>query len=73
MTVLDVKVAAARAAGSLSRRAGRGGTSLPGKVLMRLDPHAIANTSAESTPPERPRITSSGPTMSRMRAVDSAT
>jgi lipid II isoglutaminyl synthase (glutamine-hydrolysing) len=40
--VLDVKVAAARAAGALSRRAGRGGTSLPGKLLMRLDPHAIA-------------------------------
>jgi UDP-N-acetylmuramyl tripeptide synthase len=43
MTTLDdMKVAAARAAGALSRRAGRGGTSLPGKVLMRLDPHAIA-------------------------------
>jgi lipid II isoglutaminyl synthase (glutamine-hydrolysing) len=38
----DMKVAAARAAGALSRRAGRGGTSLPGKVLMRLDPRAIA-------------------------------
>jgi lipid II isoglutaminyl synthase (glutamine-hydrolysing) len=37
-----MKVAAARAAGALSRRAGRGGTSLPGKLLMRLDPHAIA-------------------------------
>jgi UDP-N-acetylmuramyl tripeptide synthase len=42
MTALDVKVAAARAAGALSRRAGRGGTSLPGKFLMRLEPHAIA-------------------------------
>ncbi len=42
MTALDVKVAAARAAGALSRRAGRGGTSLPGKLLMRLDPRAIA-------------------------------
>jgi UDP-N-acetylmuramyl tripeptide synthase len=42
MSALDVKVAAARAAGALSRRAGRGGTSLPGKLLMRLDPHAIA-------------------------------
>ena len=41
-TALDMKVAAARAAGALSRRTGRGGTSLPGKVLMRLDPHAIA-------------------------------
>jgi lipid II isoglutaminyl synthase (glutamine-hydrolysing) len=42
LTALDVKVAAARAAGALSRRTGRGGTSLPGKVLMRLDPQAIA-------------------------------
>jgi UDP-N-acetylmuramyl tripeptide synthase len=42
VTALDVKVAAARAAGALSRRAGRGGTSLPGKVLIRLDPQAIA-------------------------------
>jgi UDP-N-acetylmuramyl tripeptide synthase len=32
---------AARAAGGLSRLAGRGGTSLPGKVLLALDPHAI--------------------------------
>jgi lipid II isoglutaminyl synthase (glutamine-hydrolysing) len=41
MTGLGAKVAAARAAGALSRRAGRGGTSLPGKLLMRLEPHAI--------------------------------
>ena len=47
--LLDAKVAAARAAGTLSRRAGRGGTSLPGKVLMRLDPHAIG-TLAERLP-----------------------
>jgi lipid II isoglutaminyl synthase (glutamine-hydrolysing) len=40
--LLDAKLAAARAAGAASRLAGRGGTSLPGKVLMRLDPHAIA-------------------------------
>ncbi len=39
---LQAKVAAARAAGALSRRAGRGGTSLPGKLLMRLEPDAIA-------------------------------
>ena len=32
---------AARAAGALSRRTGRGGTSLPGKVLLRLEPDAI--------------------------------
>jgi UDP-N-acetylmuramyl tripeptide synthase len=41
MSALGAKVAAARAAGALSRRAGRGGTSLPGKLLMRLEPHAI--------------------------------
>ncbi|MEA2320983.1 MAG: hypothetical protein QOD81_833 [Solirubrobacteraceae bacterium] len=46
MNLLDAKVAAARAAGALSRRAGRGGTSLPGKVLMRLEPHAIARLAA---------------------------
>jgi len=43
---LDVKVAAARAGGALPRRAGRGGTSLPGKFLMRLEPHAIARLAA---------------------------
>jgi UDP-N-acetylmuramyl tripeptide synthase len=42
MTALAVKVAAARAAGALSRRTGRGGTSLPGKLLMRLEPRAIS-------------------------------
>jgi UDP-N-acetylmuramyl tripeptide synthase len=42
VSVLDVKIAAARAVGELARRAGRGGgTSLPGKVLTRLEPHAI--------------------------------
>jgi UDP-N-acetylmuramyl tripeptide synthase len=46
LTALGVKVAAARAAGALSRRTGRGGTSLPGKLLMRLEPHAIARLSA---------------------------
>jgi lipid II isoglutaminyl synthase (glutamine-hydrolysing) len=46
MSLLDAKVAVARAAGGLSRRAGRGGTSLPGKLLMRLEPHAIARLSA---------------------------
>jgi len=39
---LQAKVMAARAAGALSRRAGRGGTSLPGKLLMRLEPDAIS-------------------------------
>ena len=36
----------ARAAGALSRRTGRGGTSLPGKVLLRLEPHAIRDLAA---------------------------
>ncbi len=43
---LTAKVAAARAAGALSRRAGRGGTSLPGKLLLRLEPQAIAQLAA---------------------------
>ncbi len=46
MTGLTAKIAAARAVGELARRAGRGGgTSLPGKVLMRLEPNAIAELS----------------------------
>ena len=47
MTMLGAKIAAARAVGELARRAGRGGgTSLPGKVLMALEPGAIAELSA---------------------------
>ncbi len=47
MSALSAKIAAARAVGELARRAGRGGgTSLPGKVLMRLEPHAIAELAA---------------------------
>ena len=39
---LSVEVAAARAAGRLSRLAGRGGgTTLPGKLLWKLDPGAV--------------------------------
>jgi lipid II isoglutaminyl synthase (glutamine-hydrolysing) len=42
MSALDAKILAARAVGQLARRAGRGGgTSLPGKVLTRLEPRAI--------------------------------
>ncbi len=37
--------AAARGAAALSRLAGRGGTSLPGKVLLRVDPRALAHLS----------------------------
>jgi UDP-N-acetylmuramyl tripeptide synthase len=47
MSLFGGKILAARAVGELARRAGRGGgTSLPGKVLMRLDPHAIRTLAA---------------------------
>ncbi|MDQ3676990.1 MAG: Mur ligase family protein, partial [Actinomycetota bacterium] len=39
--MLTAKIAVARAAGALSRRSGRGATSLPGKLLMRPEPRAI--------------------------------
>jgi lipid II isoglutaminyl synthase (glutamine-hydrolysing) len=40
--MLAPKLALARAVGTLTRRGGRGGgTSLPGRVLIRLEPHAI--------------------------------
>ncbi len=42
MSRLGAKILAARAVGGLARRAGRGGgTSLPGKLLLALEPHAI--------------------------------
>jgi UDP-N-acetylmuramyl tripeptide synthase len=37
---------AARATGALARRGGRGGTSLPGKVLTRVEPRAIGRLAA---------------------------
>ncbi|WP_027007448.1 Mur ligase family protein [Conexibacter woesei] len=46
MSLLSVKLAAARAAGAVSRRAGRGGTSLPGKLLLRLEPGAVGSLAA---------------------------
>ena len=47
MSLLTAKIAAARAVGELARRAGRGGgTSLPGKVLIALEPEAISELSA---------------------------
>ncbi len=47
MTALEAKIVAARAVGRLTRTAGRGGgTSLPGKVLTRLEPDAIARLAA---------------------------
>jgi UDP-N-acetylmuramyl tripeptide synthase len=47
MMRLAAGVAAAKAVGTLVRRAGRGGgTSLPGKVLTRVVPHAIGRLAA---------------------------
>jgi UDP-N-acetylmuramyl tripeptide synthase len=46
VTAFGAKVAVARAAGALSRRTGRGGTSLPGRLLMRLEPGAIGRLAA---------------------------
>ena len=47
MSTLGAKIVAARAVGQVVRRSGRGGgTSLPGKLLIRLEPHAIAQLSA---------------------------
>jgi len=44
--MLPTKIALARAAGALSRRSGRGATSLPGKLLMRMEPRAIERLSS---------------------------
>ncbi len=50
MSGLGAKIVAARAVGELARRARRGGgTSLPGKVLMRLEPRAIAELTERLT------------------------
>jgi UDP-N-acetylmuramyl tripeptide synthase len=47
VSALRPKLTVARAVGGLARAAGRGGgTSLPGKVLMRLEPQAIRSLSA---------------------------
>jgi UDP-N-acetylmuramyl tripeptide synthase len=45
-TVLGPKLALARAVGAVSRLRGGGGTSLPGKLLMRMDPSAIGALAA---------------------------
>jgi lipid II isoglutaminyl synthase (glutamine-hydrolysing) len=45
--MFGAKLALARAAGALSRRSGRGGgTTLPGRVLLRLAPDAISRLGA---------------------------
>jgi UDP-N-acetylmuramyl tripeptide synthase len=47
MTALPAKIRVARAVGSVVRASGRGGgTSLPGKVLLALEPRAITELSA---------------------------
>jgi len=47
MTALEAKVAVARTLGAAVRVSGRGGgTSLPGKLLIRLEPHAIGRLAA---------------------------
>jgi UDP-N-acetylmuramyl tripeptide synthase len=47
MSMLGAKVLAARTVGALARRAGRGGgTSLPGKLLLALEPKAIRELAA---------------------------
>ena len=43
---LQAGLLAARATGTAARLAGRGGTSLPGKVLMRAEPRAISRLAA---------------------------
>ncbi len=50
MALLGPKVSLARLAGATARRSGRGGgTSLPGKLLIRLEPHAIGELAAGLT------------------------
>jgi UDP-N-acetylmuramyl tripeptide synthase len=45
--VFSLKRSVARSAGALSRLRGGGGTSIPGAVLLRLDPRAIARLAGE--------------------------
>ncbi len=47
MSALNAKIGLARAVGGVARATGRGGgTSLPGKVLLRLEPQAITELAA---------------------------
>jgi len=43
----DLRATVARGAGRLLRAGGRGGTSLPGKLMLRMDPTAIARLAAQ--------------------------
>ncbi len=45
--LLQAQAALARTVGTLSRRTGRGGTSLPGKLLLRMRPDAIGRLAGE--------------------------
>jgi UDP-N-acetylmuramyl tripeptide synthase len=47
--LLAPKLAFARSVGAVSRLSGRGGTSLPGKLLVKLEPSAIATLAARLT------------------------
>lgn len=47
--LLAPKLALARAAGAVSRLRGGGGTSLPGKLLVRMEPRAISELAARLT------------------------
>ena len=50
MTALGPKIRIARTVGGVVRASGRGGgTSLPGKVLLRLEPDAISELAARLT------------------------
>jgi lipid II isoglutaminyl synthase (glutamine-hydrolysing) len=50
VSALGLKLTFARTVGNVARASGRGGgTSLPGKVLLRLEPQAIAQLSARLT------------------------
>jgi lipid II isoglutaminyl synthase (glutamine-hydrolysing) len=50
VSALGLKLTVARTVGNAARASGRGGgTSLPGKVLLRLEPQAIARLSARLT------------------------
>jgi UDP-N-acetylmuramyl tripeptide synthase len=52
VTAFAAKVAAARAIGALSRRSGRGGgTTLPGRLLLRTAPDAVSRLASRLTGP----------------------
>jgi hypothetical protein len=53
---LAAEIALARAAGTLSRLAGTGGgTTMPGKLLSKLDPGAVDRLAARTARRRRPR------------------